>query len=69
MSWWCAPGGFGVVGTAWVGTLCDSDGWNTNLNERQQSAAGSGYVSLISSGPENSNLTEWAHLKSLPFAC
>ena len=43
MSWWCDAGGGGVAGIAFVGALCTS--YNTNLNEKQWSAAGSGFVS------------------------
>ena len=44
MSWWCNAGGGGVAGIAFVGALCSS--YNTNLNEKQWSAAGSGFVSI-----------------------
>ena len=47
MSWFCDAGGGGTAGIAFLGTLCVSGGWNTNLNERQWSAAGTGFVSLI----------------------
>ena len=43
MSWFCENGGGGVAGIAFVGSLCGS--YNTNLNERQWSAAGTGFVS------------------------
>ena len=43
VSWWCNNGGGGVAGVAFVGTLCSS--YNTNLNEKQWSSAGSGFVS------------------------
>ena len=43
MSWFCEAGGGGVAGIAFVGSLCGS--YNTNLNERQGSAAGTGFVS------------------------
>ena len=43
MSWWCDAGGGGVAGIAFVGALCTS--YNTNLNEKQRSAADSGFVS------------------------
>ena len=43
MSWWCDAGGGGVAGIAFVGALCTS--YNTNLNEKQRSAAESGFVS------------------------
>ena len=43
MSWWCDAGEGGVAGIAFVGALCTS--YNTNLNEKQWSAAGSGFVS------------------------
>lgn len=43
MSWWCESGGGGTAGIAFVGALCSS--YNTNLNEKQQNAAGSGFVS------------------------
>ena len=45
MSWWCYPGGYGVVGIAYVGGLCYNSGYNTNLNEAQSSTATSGFVS------------------------
>ena len=45
-SWWCNDGGGGTAGIAWLGTLCNSP-YNTNLNEKQWSAAGSGFVSII----------------------
>ena len=44
-SWWSNSGSGGVGGIAWVGTLCNSYGYGTNLNEKQGSAAGSGFVS------------------------
>ena len=46
-SWWCNSGGGGVAGIAWLGTLCNSygAGYNTDLNEKQWSAADSGFVS------------------------
>ena len=44
-SWWSNSGSGGVAGIAWVGTLCNSNGYGTNLNEKQGSAAGSGFVS------------------------
>ena len=44
MSWWCEREGGGVDGMAFVGALCSS--YNTNLNEKQGSAAGSGYVCI-----------------------
>ena len=46
-SWWCNSGGGGVAGIAWLGTLCNSygNGYNTDLNEKQWSAADSGFVS------------------------
>jgi len=44
-SWWCQSGGGGTAGIAWLGTLCyQPSGYNTNLNEMQWSAAGSGFV-------------------------
>ena len=43
MSWWCDAGGGGVAGIAFVGALCTS--YNTNLNEKQRTVAGSGFVS------------------------
>ena len=46
MSWFCDAGGGGTAGIAFLGTLCVTGGWNTNLNERQWSAAGTGFVSL-----------------------
>ena len=46
MSWFCDAGGGGTAGIAFLGTLCASGGWNTNLNERQWSAAGTGFVSV-----------------------
>ena len=46
MSWFCDAGGGGTAGIAFLGTLCSTRGWNTNLNERQWSAAGTGFVSL-----------------------
>jgi len=42
MSWWCNAGGGGTAGIAFVGALCSS--YNTNLNEKQWSVAGSGFV-------------------------
>ena len=45
MSWWCDYGGGGVAGIAWRGTLCRS--YNVNLNEKQSSQAGSGFVSIV----------------------
>ena len=45
MSWWCTPGGGGVAGIAYVGAICST--YNTNLNEKQSYAAGSGFVSII----------------------
>ena len=45
MSWWCDNGGGGTAGIAYVGALCMS--YNTNLNEKQDSVAASGFVSLF----------------------
>ena len=45
-SWWSDSGAGGTAGIAWVGTLCRQDGYNTNLNERQSTSAGSGFVSI-----------------------
>ena len=42
-AWWSASGGGGVAGIAFVGALCSS--YHTSLNEKQSSAAGSGFVS------------------------
>lgn len=42
MSWWCDNGGGGTAGIAYVGALCMS--YNTNLNEKQDSVAASGFV-------------------------
>merc|ERR1712080_392775 len=42
VSWWCKAGGGGVAGIAFVGAFCSK--YNTNLNEQQRSAAGSGFV-------------------------
>ena len=48
MSWFCASGGGGVAGIAWVGTLCmKHKGFMTNLNEKQRTAAATGLVSFI----------------------
>ena len=45
MSWWTDFTG-GVVGSAWVGTLCMSDdGWNTNIVEAFDEQSLSGLVS------------------------
>ena len=44
MSWWCNRGGGGVAGIAFVGAICSR--YNTNLNEKQRNAAGSGFVSI-----------------------
>merc|ERR1711899_100176 len=41
-AWWSASGGGGVAGIAFVGVLCTS--YHTSLNEKQHSAAGSGFV-------------------------
>jgi len=45
MSWWCDNGGGDTAGIAYVGALCMS--YNTNLNEKQDSVAASGFVSLF----------------------
>ena len=50
MSWFCEAGGGGVAGIAFVGSLCGS--YNTNLNERQWSAAGTGFVSSPKNPPK-----------------
>ena len=50
MSWFCEAGGGGVAGIAFVGSLCGS--YNTNLNERQGSAAGTGFVSSPKNPPK-----------------
>ena len=50
MSWFCENGGGGVAGIAFVGSLCGS--YNTNLNERQWSAAGTGFVSFAKKSPK-----------------
>ena len=50
MSWFCEAGGGGVAGIAFVGSLCGS--YNTNLNERQGSAAGTGFVSSPKNQPK-----------------
>ena len=42
-SWWCNNGGGSVAGIAYTGGLCSIH--NTNLNEKQSSAADSGFVS------------------------
>ena len=48
MSWFVAKGGGGVAGIAWVGTLCMTyKGYMTNLNEKQRTAAATGFVSSI----------------------
>ena len=48
MSWFSASGGGGVAGIAWVGTLCmKHKGYMTNLNEKQRTAAATGFVSFI----------------------
>ena len=48
MSWFSASGGGGVAGIAWVGTLCiKQGGYMTNLNEKQRTAAATGFVSFI----------------------
>ena len=44
-SWWCNSGGGGVAGIAYVGTTCNSNGYQTSLNEYQGSMAGAGFVS------------------------
>ena len=44
MSWWTDFSG-GVVGKAWVGTLCDDDGYNTNIVEAYEEQSISGLVS------------------------
>ena len=42
-AWWAASGGGGVAGIAFVGVLCSP--YHTSLNEKQSTAAGSGFVS------------------------
>ena len=54
MSWFCEAGGGGVAGIAFVGSLCGS--YNTNLNERQWSAAGTGFVSSSKDQPKDIKL-------------
>ena len=52
MSWFVAAGGGGVAGIAWVGTLCltsNGIGYMTNLNEKQRTAAATGFVSFNTS--------------------
>ena len=48
MSWWCKWGAGEVHGSAYLGTLCSGNGYNTNLNEANssQSVATAGYVRL-----------------------
>ena len=45
-SWWTAYGGGGVAGMAWVGTLCHSNYYGTNINEKMSTAAQSAYVNI-----------------------
>ena len=50
MSWFVAKGGGGVAGIAWLGTLCRTyNGYMTNLNEKQRTAAATGFVSFNTS--------------------
>ena len=43
-SWWCNSGGGKTAGIAFRGTLCRTQGSNTNLNEMQETVAASGFV-------------------------
>ena len=44
-AWWCNSGGGNTAGIAYVGTLCNSWGFGTSLNEYQSSIAAAAYVS------------------------
>ena len=46
-SWWCDAGGGSVAGIAYVGTLCNQNGYATSLNEYQGSTAAAAYVSFF----------------------
>ena len=59
MSWFCEAGGGGVAGIAFVGSLCGS--YNTNLNERQWSAAGTGFVSCPKYQPKDFKLVIFSY--------
>ena len=49
-SWWgndgCDKICKGVAGVAYIGSLCDPQGLNTNLNEKRSTHAASGFVSF-----------------------
>ena len=50
MSWFVAKGGGDIAGMAWLGTLCRIDkGLMTNINEKQRTAAKTGFVSFNTS--------------------
>ena len=49
-SWWCKSGGGNTAGIAFRGTLCRTQGSNTNLNEMQATVAASAFVSACSDG-------------------
>ena len=46
-AWWCDYGGGSTAGIAYVGTLCDSWGFGTSLNEYQSSISSAAYVSNV----------------------
>ena len=46
-TWWCNNGGGSTAGIAYVGTLCDSWGFGTSLNEYQSSISSAAYVSNV----------------------
>ena len=46
-AWWCNNGGGSTAGIAYVGTLCNSNGYATSLNEYQGTTAAAAYVSLL----------------------
>ena len=45
-SWWGNSGGGKTAGIAFRGTLCRTQGSNTNLNEMQDTVAASAFVSV-----------------------
>ena len=45
-AWWCNSGGGSTAGIAYVGTVCNQNGFATSLNEYQGTIAAAAYVSF-----------------------
>ena len=46
-AWWCNNGGGSTAGIAYVGTVCNQNGFATSLNEYQGTTAAAAYVSCF----------------------